>query len=150
MSHGMMLVDFTMWKQRFWTQYKYHYNFQSFWQLDYEDQVSLGSSVVDRGLKIFRQKRGLILKKDMNFELSPLIAWIALWIVNIFSKFQVNILSNNRYYKMSTMLTTVLMTMTVIAITRVFSEKQPSWESGLTYWYEELWYSHDLKSSMYI
>ena len=31
----------------------------------------------------------------MHFELSPLIVWIALWIVNINSKLQVNI-SNNR------------------------------------------------------
>ena len=28
--------------------------------------------------------------------LSPLIVWIALWIVNTYSKFQVNIFSNNR------------------------------------------------------
>ena len=33
----------------------------------------------------------------MLFELSPLIVWVALWIVNIrYSKFQVNIFSNNR------------------------------------------------------
>ena len=32
----------------------------------------------------------------MHFELSPLIIWIALWIVNTYSKFQVNIFSNKR------------------------------------------------------
>ena len=39
----------------------------------------------------------------MHFELSPLIVlWIALWIVNTYSEFQVSIFSNNkRYYKMS-------------------------------------------------
>ena len=34
--------------------------------------------------------------EKMNSELSPLIVWIALWIVNKFSEFQVNIFSNNR------------------------------------------------------
>ena len=32
----------------------------------------------------------------MHFELSTLIAWISPWIVNIYSKFQVNIFSYNR------------------------------------------------------
>ena len=32
----------------------------------------------------------------MHFELSPLIVWITLWIVNTYSGFQVNIFSNNR------------------------------------------------------
>ena len=40
----------------------------------------------------------------MHFERSPLIVWIALWKVNTYSEFQVNILNNNRYYKMSTFL----------------------------------------------
>ena len=31
----------------------------------------------------------------MHFELSPLIVWIALLIVNTFSEFQVNIFGNN-------------------------------------------------------
>ena len=35
-------------------------------------------------------------KKNMHFELSPLIIWIALWIVNTYSEFQVNIFNNNR------------------------------------------------------
>ena len=35
-------------------------------------------------------------EKKMHFELSPLIVWIALWIVNTYSEFQVNIFSNNR------------------------------------------------------
>ena len=42
-----------------------------------------------------RIKRGIILNK-MHFELSPLIVWIAHWIVNTYSEFQVNIYSNNR------------------------------------------------------
>ena len=37
----------------------------------------------------------------MNFEVFPLIVWIAFLIVNKYSKFQVNILSNKIYYKMS-------------------------------------------------
>ena len=37
----------------------------------------------------------------MHFELSPLIVWITLWIVKKYSESQVNILSNNRHYKMS-------------------------------------------------
>ena len=32
----------------------------------------------------------------MYFASSPLIAWIALWIVNTYSDFQVNIFSNSR------------------------------------------------------
>ena len=39
----------------------------------------------------------IIPKKKMHFELSPLIVLIALWIVNTYSNFQVNIFSNNRY-----------------------------------------------------
>ena len=35
-------------------------------------------------------------KKKMHFELSPLIIWIDLWIVNTYSKFEVNIVNNNR------------------------------------------------------
>ena len=35
-------------------------------------------------------------KTKMHFELSPLIVWIALWIVNKYSEFQVNIFSNNQ------------------------------------------------------
>ena len=34
--------------------------------------------------------------EKIHFELYPLIAWIALWIVNTYSEFQVNIISNNR------------------------------------------------------
>ena len=37
----------------------------------------------------------------MHFELSPLIVWIVIWMVNTHSEFQVNIFINNRYYKMS-------------------------------------------------
>ena len=32
----------------------------------------------------------------MHFKLSPLIEWIALWIVNTYSEFEVNIFSNNK------------------------------------------------------
>ena len=35
-------------------------------------------------------------KKIMHFELSPLIVWIALWIVNTYSEFQVYIFGNDR------------------------------------------------------
>ena len=34
--------------------------------------------------------------KKMHFELSSLIIWIALWIVNTYSKFQENIFRNDR------------------------------------------------------
>ena len=37
----------------------------------------------------------------MHFELSPLSVSTALWIENTYSEFQVNTISNNRYYKMS-------------------------------------------------
>ena len=49
------------------------------------------------------QKRGIILKKKKkHFELSTLIVWIVLWIVNTYSDVhKVNIFINNRYYKMS-------------------------------------------------
>ena len=33
-------------------------------------------------IKFCEQKEGIILKKN-TFELSPLVVWIALWIVNI-------------------------------------------------------------------
>ena len=35
-------------------------------------------------------------KKKMHFELSPLIVWIALWIVNTYFDFQINIFGNDR------------------------------------------------------
>ena len=35
-------------------------------------------------------------KKKTQFELSPLIVCIALWIVNTYSEYQENIFSNNR------------------------------------------------------
>ena len=46
------------------------------------------------------KKRGIILEK-LHFELPPLIASIAVWIVNTYSEFQQNIFSKKRYYKMS-------------------------------------------------
>ena len=51
--------------------------------------------------KMSTSKKGHNSEKKMHFELSPLIVWISLWIVNTYSEFQVNILSNKRYYKMS-------------------------------------------------
>ena len=47
-----------------------------------------------------KSKKGHNSKKKMYFKLSPLVAWIALWIVNAYFKFRVNIFSNNRYYKL--------------------------------------------------
>ena len=74
----------------------------------------------------------MILKKKRQFELSALMAWIALWIVNTYSKFQVNIFYNKRNitncqsFSMTPMLPTI---QKAIAIPRFFSaktEKQPS------------------------
>ena len=55
---------------------------------------AVGHLIEDK--KYFKSKKGIILKKKKHFELSSLIAWIALWIVNTYSEFQVNIFSNNR------------------------------------------------------
>ena len=41
-------------------------------------------------------KKGNNSEKKMDFELSPLIAWIVLWIVNTCLEFQVNIFSNDK------------------------------------------------------
>ena len=48
-----------------------------------------------------KSKKGHNSGKKMHFESSPLIVWIAFLIVNTYSDFQVNILSYDRYYKMS-------------------------------------------------
>ena len=62
-------------------------------------------------------------EKQNAFKLSPLIVWIALWIVNKYSKFQINIFSNKRYYKMSKFLHDDNNDdARAIAIPRVFSE----------------------------
>ena len=62
----------------------------------------------------------------MHLELFPLIVWIALWIINTYSKFEVNIFSNKkRYYKMSKILhaaTDNNASTKAIAIPRVFYE----------------------------
>ena len=63
----------------------------------------------------------------MHFELSPLIVWIALWIVNTYSKFEVIIFSNNRdITKRRSFCTTTIAQENydakAIAIPRVFSE----------------------------
>ena len=61
--------------------------------------AAVGCFIEDKKSK---SKRGNNSEKKMEFELSPFIVWIALWTVNTYSKFQVNIFSNNeRYYKMS-------------------------------------------------
>ena len=57
----------------------------------------------------------------MHFELFPLIVWIALWIVNAYSKFQVNISNNNRDIANSNDHSNNNNVKTV-AITQVFSE----------------------------
>ena len=47
--------------------------------------------------KKLKKKGGHNSEKKMHFELSPLIVWIALWIVKKYSEFQVySIFSNNR------------------------------------------------------
>ena len=80
---------------------------------------TLGRGVLDEDKK-------LELKKE-QFELSHLIVWIALWIVNTCSEFQENIFSNNkRYYKMSKFLYTATADdeAKAIAIPQVFSENR--------------------------
>ena len=69
----------------------------------------------------------------MAFELSPLIVWIALWIVNTYSAFQVNTFSNRditRYYKMSKFLHYANddpddVNAKAIAMPQLFSENSP-------------------------
>ena len=46
-------------------------------------------------MKSPKSKKGHNSEK-MHFELSPLIIWISLWIVNTYSEFQVHIFCNNR------------------------------------------------------
>ena len=41
-------------------------------------------------------KKGHNSEKKMHFELSPVIVWIALWIVDTYFEFHVNIFSYNR------------------------------------------------------
>ena len=48
---------------------------------------AVGCLIVD---KRFKSKKGHNSEK-MHFELSPLIVWIAVWLVNAYSEFQVNI-----------------------------------------------------------
>ena len=56
------------------------------------------------------------------FEVSPLIKWIALWTVNTYSKFQINIFRNITYHKMSKFLHHDDNNVKVIAIPRAFSK----------------------------
>ena len=50
----------------------------------------------------------------MYFELSPSIVWIALWIVNTYFKFQVNIFSNDRDITKSQIFCTMTTTTTMM------------------------------------
>ena len=43
-----------------------------------------------------KSKKGHNSENEMHFELFSLIVWIALWIENTYSEFQVHIFSNNR------------------------------------------------------
>ena len=52
----------------------------------------VGSLVEDKKPKSKKERNS---EQKNAFELSPLIVWIALWIVNTNSEFQVNIFSNN-------------------------------------------------------
>ena len=56
-------------------------------------RLAVGCLIEDKKSK---SKRGNNSENKMHFELSPLIVWIALWIVNTFAEFQVNIFSGNR------------------------------------------------------
>ena len=65
----------------------------------------------------------------MHFELSHLIVWIAPWIVNTYSEFQVDIVSNNRDITKRSNFSKTMTTMTLdndnaktMAISRVLSE----------------------------
>ena len=62
----------------------------------------------------------------MHFELFLLIVWIALWIVNIYSEFKVNIISNNRDITKCQSFCTTMMPDNdddkALAIPQVFSE----------------------------
>ena len=66
----------------------------------------------------------------MHFELSRLIVWIDLWVVNTYSVFRVNIFSNNRYYKMSNFLHGDNDDAKAIEIPRVFSENSRAKNEG--------------------
>ena len=57
---------------------------------------TLDCVVLDREDKKSKSKKGYNNSGKKHFELSPLIVWITLWIVNTLSEFQVNIFSNNR------------------------------------------------------
>ena len=55
--------------------------------------LGYGGLIEDRK---FKSKKGHNSEKKKHFELSPLIVWIALWIGNTYSEFEVNIVSNSR------------------------------------------------------
>ena len=77
----------------------------------------------------------------MHFELSPLILWIDLWIVNTFSEFQVNIFNNIRdITKCQSFCTTKMTTMLpdndhakAMAIRQVFSENSRAKNTALSF-----------------
>ena len=54
--------------------------------------VAVGCLIEDKNCK---SKKGHNSTKKKHFELSALIAWIALWIVSTYSMFQINIFSTN-------------------------------------------------------
>ena len=67
------------------------------------------------------------MKHKMHFELSLLIVWIALWIANTYSKFQVNIFSNDREItKWQYLRDDDYDDAKAIAVSRIFSNNQPS------------------------
>ena len=75
-------------------------------------------------IKCLSWKRGISLEK-MHFKLSLLIVWIALWIVNTYSKLRVNIFSNSKDIRKChcfCTMTTDKDDAKAIVITRVFSE----------------------------
>ena len=55
---------------------------------------TLGYGVLEKGY--IKSKKGHNSEKNVHLELSPLIVWITLWIVNTHFEFQSNIFSNNR------------------------------------------------------
>ena len=70
----------------------------------------------------------------MHIELSPLIVWIAHCIVNSYSEFQVDIFSNDKYYKISKFLQDDNNDTKAIAIPQVFSENSQAKNCKLNIW----------------
>ena len=66
----------------------------------------------------------------MKFELSPLLVWISLWIVNTHSEFQVNIFRNNIYKMSRFLLDDDNDDAKAITLPRVFSENSRAKNAG--------------------